>query len=132
LKISLIALLVCLTGLPLLAADPAPVTLKGHFVWKNNGPDKNGDLRAEFTPVKEGEWTVSFHFIWKEEPMIYTGLAKGSLKNGSLTGEVKSGDKEHSYTFKGTVTNGKLTAIHNYLDEDGTVSDTGTIVLNPS
>ena len=131
-KKTLIVLLVCLTGLPLLAGDPSPVTLKGQFVWKKNGPDKNGDLRAEFTKVKEGEWTVSFHFTWEEKPMIYTGLAKGSLKNGSLTGEVKSDTKKHSYTFKGTVVNGKLTASHNYLDEDGTVEDTGTLVLNPS
>ncbi len=131
-KKTLIVLLVCITGLPLLAGDPAPVTLEGHFVWKKNGPDKNGDLRAEFTQVKEGEWTVSFHFTWEKKDMIYTGLAKGSLKNGSLTGEVKSGDKKHSYTFKGTVANGKLTASHKYFDDDGTVSDTGTIVLSPS
>jgi len=124
--------LFCLTGLPLLASDPDPVILKGHFVWEKNGPDKNGDLRAEFTQIKEGEWTVSFHFTWEQKPLIYTGLAKGSLKNGSLTGEVKSDNKKHSYTFKGTVANGKLTASHNYLDDDGIVKDTGTFVLNPS
>lgn len=129
-KNTLIALFVCLAGLPLLAGDP--VTLNGQFVWKRSDADRNGDLRAEFTEVKKGEYNVSFHFTWEEKPLTYTGVAKGSLKNGDLTGEVKSDDKKHSYTFKGTVVEGKLTADHKYLREDGTVSDTGTLVLNPS
>ncbi len=129
-KNTIIVLLVCLMGLPVLATDP--VSMKGEFVWKRTDENKKGDLHAEFTEVKEGEWKVSFHFTWEEKPLTYTGIAKGNLKNGNLTGEVKSDDKKHSYTFEGTVVDGKLTANHKYLREDGTAGDTGTLVLNPS
>ena len=127
-----IVLLVCLSGLAVFGGDKDPVTLNGHFVWERTDSNKNGDLQAKFTKVKDGEWNVTFHFTWDEEAKVYTGQAKGSLKNGSLSGEVKSDDKEHSYTFEGTVVDGKLTAKHKYIREDGTVSDTGTLVLNAS
>ena len=132
LKNTLIALLVCLTGLTLFGGDADPISLKGNFVWKRSDADRNGDLLAKFTQVKEGEWAVSFHFTWDEKPLVYTGIAKGSLKNGNLTGEVKSDDKKHSYTFSGAVVNGTLNANHKYHNEDGTVSDTGTLMLKPS
>ena len=54
------------------------------------------ELSGVFTPAGKNEWNVAFHFVWEDEPHVYTGTAKGNLKSGDLEGEVESDSEETS------------------------------------
>lgn len=128
-KLIFAVLSLCLCLSPAFSGDP--VVLNGYFVW-NNQPDKKGDLRAEFTKVKEGEWTVDFHFTWEGEPKIYKGKADGSLDVGAIKGKVKAQDRDVNFTFEGNMLNGTLTGTHAFIKQDGTEEGSGTIELKKS
>ena len=115
-----------------LAADP--VTLEGEFVWQRSDGNRNGDVKAVFTPAEDGAWTVAFHFEWEDGPHVFTGTARGSLKAGDLEGEVETDNEEHKATFRfsGTFTDGTFTGTHGVVQEDGSLRDTGTLSLGPA
>ena len=111
-----------------------PVALEGEFVWERSDGNRNGDVRAVFTPAEEGEWTVAFHFEWEDGPHVYAGTAKGSLETGDLEGEVENDSEENKATFRfsGSFTDGKFTGTHGVVQEDGSLKDLGTISLGPA
>lgn len=108
-------------------ADAKTQTLKGEFQW--NRQDAPGDLEAVFTPTGENTWAVSFHFVFRDEPHIYSGTAEGALGTGTLKGEVMSdGEKPQPFTFEGEFVDGKFSGKHAVKKEDGS-EETGTLTL---
>ena len=111
-----------------LAADTQ--TLEGEFIWERDDKDIAGPLKAVFEPTGENTWDVSFHFTFEDKPHIYTGTAKGNLKDGELSGEVLSdGEEQHPYTFSGTFAeDGSFAGVHHYIDGEE-ARKTGKITL---
>ncbi len=117
-----------------MAGDPpaeGAITLTGEYVWARRDGDRPGDIKAVFTPVKEGEWAVAFYFDFRDKAHVYQGTAKGKLDNGALKGTVKNDGKNRTFRFEGTTTNGTFTGTH--LEEGGRGdADTGRISLSPA
>ena len=101
-------------------------TLTGEFMWTNRGV--SGDLEAIFTPKGEDKWEVAFHFEFRGKPRVYSGTAEGSLTGGELKGTVKNESKKRTFTFDGTIKDGKFTGTHAEIGGDG-VQETGTLSL---
>ena len=101
-------------------------TLKGSFEWTDSG--KKGDLEAVFTPTGEGKWDVAFHFEFRGQPHVYAGTAEGTLAGGDLKGRVFNEDKNRSWTFTGTFTDGEFRGTHAEIGDDGE-HPTGTLKL---
>ena len=101
-------------------------TLTGEFVWTHRGA--SGDLEAIFTPKGEGKWEVAFHFEFRGKPHVYSGTAEGSLTSGALKGTVLNEGKKRTFTFNGTVKDGKFTGTHAEVGDDGD-QETGTLSL---
>jgi len=112
------------------AAENA-VTLIGHYVWTRKDGDHPGEIKAVFTPVKDGEWAVAFYFDFRGKAHIYEGTAEGKLDNGELKGTVKNDNKNRTFRFKGSTADGTFTGTH--LEEGGRGErDTGRITLSPA
>ena len=101
--------------------------LTGEYHWTKR--DKRGALEAIFTPDGENKWAVAFHFNFRDKPHIYEGVAKGSLSDGALSGEVKNEDKKRTFTFTGSFQGGTFSGSHAEIREDGT-RETGTLTLS--
>ena len=101
-------------------------TLNGSFEWTATG--KKGDLRAVFTPTGEGKWDVAFHFEFRGQPHIYAGTAEGTLKGGDLKGRVLNDEKDRTFIFTGSFTEGEFHGTHAEI-EDGSEHPTGTLTL---
>jgi len=111
-------------------AHAADVTVDGSYVWKRRKGEYKGTFKAVFTPVSEGKWKVVFNFKYKDKPYRYTGTATGSLQNGTLKGTVLNDDKKRTFTFIGTVKDGKMTGTHKEIKKRGSKKieiDTGTL-----
>ena len=123
----LILVLVALGGT--LAAED--VTLEGSFVWERQDDNRDGDVRAVFTPTGENEWNVAFHFDWEDGPHTYKGTATGSLSSGELKGAVEAdgGHRKMSFRFTGSFENSTFTGTHAFLDKEGELRHTGTLTL---
>ena len=110
------------------AADPgSKITMDGEYHW--TGRDMTGPVKAELTPAGENRWEVSFYFQFRDKPHTYTGIAEGSLTSGSLKGEVQNENKKRTFTFTGSVEDGRFEGTHAEI-HDGAVRDTGTITLS--
>lgn len=127
LSVALALAAVALLALPgtLVQADEGQ-KLNGSYVWDQGSA--NGELEAVFTATGEGTWDVSFYFNFRDEDHIYTGTAEGSLSNGTLAGKVQTEDKQATFTFTGTVTDGKFTGTHARV-RNGEEAKTGTLTL---
>ena len=101
-------------------------TLTGEFWWTHRGT--TGDLEAIFTPKGEGKWEVAFHFDYRGKSHVYSGTAEGSLTSGELKGTVLNERKDRTFTFSGTVKDGKFTGTHAEAEDDGE-RETGTFSL---
>ncbi len=133
----LFAALVALVTLALQATaqDPAPgenietveQTLIGAYHWERG--ETKGELKAVFTPSGEGSWDVAFHFDFRGDAHTYTGEAKGSLTDGSLEGTVLNEDKNRTFTFEGTVEEGKFEGTHAEVGGRRGSRQTGTLTL---
>ena len=113
------------------ALDQEDVTLNGSFVWARDDGDRTGDLRAVFTPSKEHDWSVAFHFIWEDEDHVYLGTANGNLESGSLSGTAQSDGEERklSFRFQGEFENGTFSGSHGWINKDGSLEHGGTLTL---
>lgn len=109
------------------AGEPTTTTLTGSYIWTRAG-DKEGDLKAVFTAKSDNEYSVSFYFKFEGVDHVYSGTAKGSLKNGELAGEVKDEKKEHTFTFAGMCKEGAFSGTHHVISEKGE-NKTGTLTL---
>jgi hypothetical protein len=119
-----------LTAAPLVAGDD--VTFEGIFEWVRDDGTKDGDLRAVLTPSGEGEWDVAFHFEWQDGPHIYTGSCSGSL-DGELSGAIVSdGEREMKFHFTGKFEEGTFSGTHAFVDDEGSLKDSGTLTLGAS
>lgn len=126
---SVLALCVLFLVVPAaMAADTR--TLEGEFIWERDDKDIAGPLKAVFESTGEDMWNVSFHFTFEDKPHVYTGTAKGNLKDGELTGEVLSdGEEQHPYAFSGTFAeDGSFSGTHDYIDGEE-ARETGKIAL---
>lgn len=101
-------------------------TLKGSFEWTDGG--NRGDLEAVFTPAGEGKWDVAFHFEFRGTPHIYAGSAEGTLAGGALKGRVHTEDRNRTFSFTGTFSEGKFQGTHAEIVDDGEHA-TGTLTL---
>lgn len=109
------------------AGEPTTTTFTGSYIWTR--PEaKEGDLKAVFTTKGDGVYEVSFYFVFEGVDHVYSGTAKGSLKNGKLAGEVKDEKKEHTFTFAGMCKEGAFSGTHHVLNEKGE-NKTGTLTL---
>ena len=104
------------------------VIMTGEYVW-NRQAGKPGDIRAEFVPIKEGEWQVSFFFKMRGDKHVYTGTAFGSLTDGELRGKVQNERKNRTWRFSGQVSSGHFQGTHAEINRKGRESATGTIRL---
>lgn len=128
---SVIALALLTLVFPGAATSTEEVTLEGSFVWAREEGDLGGDLKAVMTPDGENSWKIAFHFVWEEQPHIYTGTATGSLTDGVLEGKAINDSKERprTYRFSGTFEDGTFTGTHALIRKDGTERDSGTLTL---
>ena len=108
------------------AVGGAQTTMKGEFLWSRR--DTAGELEAIFTPTGDGTWDVAFHFTFRERPHVYAGTAKGRLSEGELEGTVQNESKERTFTFRGTVRDGKFEGQHAEI-AGGEEQETGTLSL---
>jgi hypothetical protein len=102
-------------------------TLTGSYRWDQRG--SSGDLQAVFTPTdKADEWTVDFHFDFRGKPHTYSGTATGSLDSGGLRGRVRNENRGRTFTFRGTVQDGKFRGTHAEVKGGNTI-ETGSLDL---
>lgn len=113
----------------LAAAQPGAGDLKfaGTFVW-NNKKDKSHPINAVFTPNGEKKWNVVFTFNWGKGPQTWKGTAEGTLKDGEIKGDVKSGDEKRNFNFTGAEKNGAFECTHNEL-KGGKPLATGSMTI---
>ena len=124
--LQLLATLLLLATLGGVATAEESRTLTGQFVWNQMG--KTGNLKAVFTPIEKGKWDVSFHFKFRGGSHTYSGTAEGSLSSGDLHGTVKNESKRRTFTFTGTIQDGRFSGTHAEV-EDGRRQSTGTLTL---
>jgi hypothetical protein len=92
------------------AGDQARV-LSGTFYWG----DKAGNthpIKATLTPDQVGQWKVVYDFTWDKSARQYTGVIKGSLTNGEVTGTASNENGKRTWEIKGTAKGGVLTFDH--------------------
>lgn len=125
------ALVLLCAGFSLTADDTASkgdtTTMVGEYHWNDRA---SGELKAIFTPAGDGQWTVDFHFDFRDEPHIYSGTAEGSLSEGGLKGTVKNENKKRTFIFKGAFEDGQFSGDHEETTE-GRERRTGTMTLGP-
>ena len=122
-----LAIAIALLSLPLTLVHAEDAQkLQGAYVWDQG--NTGGDLEAVFAATGEGTWDVSFYFNFRDEDHVYSGSATGSLTHGELAGEVQTEDKQATFTFTGTVTDGKFSGTHARV-RDGGERNTGTLTL---
>ncbi len=123
-----LAVAVLLLGAYTGIAQAKATEMNGHFVWNNE--DQTGDLKAVFTKTGKGMYDVSFHFMWEDEPHVWSGTAEGDLKDGMLKGKVMTdGERQSEFVFSGEVKKGKFEGTHGSM-RDGEMNDTGTMALS--
>ena len=120
-------------GAILLVAAPAvagdEVTLEGTFVWEREEGNRDGPLKAVFTPSGDDAWSVSFHFDWEDGAHVYSGTCNGSL-TGELSGDVVSdGGRSMSFKFEGSFEDGTFSGVHSFVTEEGEIKRAGTLTL---
>lgn len=107
-----LAVLCTLLTLGLSAATAGPeLTLCGTFTWSNEDSQKH-ELHAKLTPTGTNEWQAVWDFKWKQRPMSFTGLVKGNLRNGPVTGTGDMADGKRRFSFEGTAKDGTITFEH--------------------
>jgi len=100
-------------------------TLKGSYDWTGG---KSGPLTADFFPTEDsGTWKVEFRFDF-HGPHLYTGVAKGSLDEGTLSGEVESDQRKRTFVFSGSFKDGKFSGTHSETTP-GRAKETGSMTL---
>jgi len=123
-----LAVLLVLAVAPTFAGDD--VTLEGSFIWAREDGERNGALRAVFTPTGKGEWDVAFHFDWEDAPRVFSGTCSGSL-DGELAGNVVSdGERKMNFRFTGKFEDGTFSGTHGLVTDEGGIRDSGTLTLS--
>ena len=106
-------------------ADDGKQTLKGSYEWTGG---KSGELTAYFFPTDEtNTWKVEFRFDF-HGPHLYTGTARGNLKEGDLSGEVVSDQRKRTFVFRGAFQDGEFSGTHAETTRGGK-KETGTMTL---
>lgn len=131
--------ILCLLALPLVLAivgfsvtaehheTPSETTLIGEYHWERG--ETRGDLKAVFTPKADDTYDVSFYFDFRGDAHTYSGEATGSLTDGALQGEVKNEAKNRTFTFEGTIADGKFEGTHAEVGGRRGSRQTGTLKL---
>ena len=116
--------------LALLLTAPAgdAVVLQGSYVTGDAEYPDEGQIVATFTPRGDAIWAVVFDFDFQESDYRFEGTATGSLDDGALTGSVQNASGERTFTFAGTVSDGRFEGTHAEI-EYGSETPTGTMTL---
>jgi hypothetical protein len=101
-------------------------TLEGQYHWKDG--DERGPVSAIFENAGAETWTVEFRFRFDGREHRYAGTATGKLDNGELNGTVQNENGRRSFTFRGTVRDGRFEGTHAETTR-GRTSHTGSIWL---
>lgn len=104
------------------------VRLRGRYQWDGGGAE--GPLQATFTPQAGDTWRVSFAFRFDGRDLRYDGIASGTLEQGDLAGEVSEGTGGRTFTFKGSVRDGRFSGTHAERHRRGSEQSTGTLTLD--
>jgi len=104
--------------------------MTGTFNW-NGIKGKNYDLKAVLKLTGPGQWDAVYTFVWKGKNMTYTGVIKGDLANGEVTGTGNPADKSRTFAFKGTAKDGVIAMSHTETTGGKTVA-TGTGTMKQS
>ena len=89
--------------------DPVEV-FRGEYVWKVDG--HQNEVEAVFTPTGEAAWDVEFRFAYARRRETYQGIARGSLREGPVHGEVKDNGGVLRYGFELEVEGDRLEGQH--------------------
>ena len=104
------------------------LTLRGTFTWANEGSQKH-ELQAKLTPTGTNEWRAVWDFKWKQRPMTFTGIVKGNLHNGSVTGTGEMAEAKRRFAFEGTAKDGALKFEHYEVTRGKGRTGTGEVRL---
>jgi hypothetical protein len=117
--------------LALAAAAPSPAAdgderLHGEFT--SDYHDGKKSLEATFTPTGDQQWDVVFRFDW-DGRRTYSGVAAGSVVEGTLEGRATDEGGRRVFTFRGEFAGGLFEGTHYELNRRGRETRTGTLVL---
>ena len=101
-------LVTTLFGLSAAAGDE--VVNRGEYVWKVDG--HRNEVEAVFTPRGEDTWDVEFRFAYARRRGVYQGMARGSLRDGVVHGEVRDNGGVLRYGFELVVEGDRLEGQH--------------------
>lgn len=118
-------LMVTLACVTVPVAAPAE-TMEGQYHWKDG--DERGPVSAVFEKSGENVWTVEFRFRFDGRDHLYTGTAAGKLDAGDLAGTVQNENGRRTFTFRGTVREGRFEGTHAETTR-GRTSQTGSLWL---
>lgn len=107
---------------------PEKITFQGEYQWRAD-PRNPGALKATFSPDGQGNYRVAFYFRFDGRKHVYRGTATGSLTEGPLKGKVKNERGNRTFTFNGTVGNGRFWGDHGEINRYGKIYGTGTFTL---
>ena len=95
---------------PALAEGGQTIRMKGEFVWSGDKTQTKTPVHAVLTPRAGQEYGAVYTFTWKNKMHTYRGTVQGTLQSGEVTGTGDVDDQARKFTFKGTATNGAITA----------------------
>ena len=128
-SVLMFALLVSVAALGVSSAADE-VEMEGTYVWAREDGDRDGPIKAVFTPEGDGAWSVKFYFDWEDGPHVYSGTCEGSLTDGSLKGDIVSdGEREMKFKFMGAFEDGTFSGTHGFVQDSGELSESGTITF---
>jgi len=132
----LISILLCclfvITGLSVAKdIDTSKDELKytGKFKW-NRKADKEYDVKAVFVKNEDGNYDAKFLFDWNKKPYTYTGIVKGDVEKGPISGEIynESKKRKRKFTFECAFKDGKFTGTHKEITKKS--KETGVIYFS--
>lgn len=126
-RLTMLCAVLSVAGLFLITAGPNDKTMTGTYKWTYNKSDE--PIRAVFSPSgATDKWNVTFYFTFDGRDRVYVGTAQGKLSSGSLSGEVKNENKQRTFTFTGTSSDGTFNGTHAEIKR-GSSRPMGTIEL---
>lgn len=103
---------------------PKEISVSGTFVRKVE-PRKIRDLHGTLTSTGPNEWKAAWTFDWDGKPMSWSGIVKGDLRNGPVTGTGDYAAQKRQLSFEGTAKDGVIKFDHYELTKGRKATGTG-------
>jgi hypothetical protein len=84
---------------------------EGKFKWSKKG-EKEYQIKGIFTKNEKGNYDAKFLFDWGTTAHIYTGIVKGDIEKGPISGQIYNDNKKREFAFKCDFKDGKFTGTH--------------------